>query len=219
MRLIFVRHGESVANLLREFSNTGDKHPLTENGRSQVIELADRFSGLKIDRIYCSPLLRARQSAEILSQRLDAGCDVSPALAEYDVGDYEGRSDEAAWDHYLSVSADWMERGLWNSRLPNGESFDDIAGRFQPFINRLRCSESEATYLLVGHGGLFRCMLPLVLQNVDYSWSRQSDIGHVSWVEAKRHGPSLVCTRWDEREVLPTEFLVGPNFRPTADSS
>ncbi|NMF56882.1 histidine phosphatase family protein [Pseudanabaena yagii] len=59
LKLYFVRHGESIANLLHEFSNTGCKHPLTENGINQAKLLADQLSGLQITQIYSSPILRA----------------------------------------------------------------------------------------------------------------------------------------------------------------
>ena len=51
MKLCFVRHGESIANLLREFSNSGIKHPLTERGVEQARTLAQKLSGIPFDVI------------------------------------------------------------------------------------------------------------------------------------------------------------------------
>ena len=54
MILYFVRHGESTAYLLKEFSNHGEKHPLTESGIRQAHALAASLSGEEFERIYTS---------------------------------------------------------------------------------------------------------------------------------------------------------------------
>ncbi|RIK26407.1 MAG: hypothetical protein DCC52_10270 [Chloroflexi bacterium] len=68
MRFYFVRHGESEANVTREFSNDNRvKHPLTANGRAQAQALAEQLRATEFAALYASPLLRARQTAEILN--------------------------------------------------------------------------------------------------------------------------------------------------------
>ena len=89
--LYFVRHGESEANVLHVFSNRELVHGLTDTGRAQVQALADQLAGVRFDAFYTSPILRARQSAQIVSDRLGLPFEVTPALAEYDVGILEGR--------------------------------------------------------------------------------------------------------------------------------
>ena len=46
MKIYFVRHGESVANLLHEFSNRGFKHGLTERGFQQAEQLSQKLRGI-----------------------------------------------------------------------------------------------------------------------------------------------------------------------------
>jgi broad specificity phosphatase PhoE len=58
MRIYFVRHGESEANLLNVFSNTGVKHPLTARGLAQVEALAERLQDAGITAIFT---LRSRR--------------------------------------------------------------------------------------------------------------------------------------------------------------
>jgi len=88
MRLYFVRHGESTANLLREFSNSGFKHPLTEKGVEQARAVARALSGLQVEQIYSSPVMRAVQTAQILAESLQAPLEVTEALREWNVGIY-----------------------------------------------------------------------------------------------------------------------------------
>ena len=79
MKLYFVRHGESEANVLQVISNRGWMHPLTEKGRQQANTLAEKLRGAGITKIYTSPLRRAVETAEILSRSLaDAPPSVEP---------------------------------------------------------------------------------------------------------------------------------------------
>ncbi|GAA5008278.1 histidine phosphatase family protein [Actinopolymorpha pittospori] len=163
-RLIFVRHGESEANLLHVFSNRGTKHGLTANGRGQALELARRLAGASVARIYTSPLLRAVQTAQILSRRLDVEVGPAEALCEYDVGAYEGSDDPAHWREYEEVLNTWTLAGEWDRRVGGGESYRDIKHRFAPFVEQV--TAMSGVTVLVGHGGLYRCMLRVVLTNV-----------------------------------------------------
>ncbi len=172
MKIVFLRHGQSEANLL-----------LT------------------------SPIPRAVESAEILSEQLGAPIVQRNELREYDVGIYEGASDEAAWEHHHEVFDDWTARGNWNSRTPGGESFHEIVTRFASLLNEFRETHVDGSYVLVGHAGLYRTALPFVLQNVDYSWTRQVEIVNGGTIVAERKGASFICTRWQEKLVAPNEFL------------
>ena len=202
MKLVFVRHGESEANLLREFSNRGLKHGLTPTGRQQAARLARTLHPILASKIYASPLLRAVQTAEILSNKLDIPFEITTALREYDCGILEGRSDEKSWQLYEVVFEAWLN-GDWTQRIEQGESFVDIQQRFVPFIKRLvrTYGESGKSIVLVGHGGLYRCMLPLVLTNIDFDFVRQHSIPHTASIIAKTKPEGLVCSNWGDTSL------------------
>jgi broad specificity phosphatase PhoE len=199
MKLYFARHGESEANLLRVFSNRGLKHGLTEKGRAQARILARTLEPASITGLFSSPLLRAVQTAEIVAEVLGLNYEITDALREYDCGVWEGRYDDAGWEEYERVLAAWIERGDWKARLEGGESFDDMRVRFVPFVERLveRYGDSPTGFGLIGHGGLYRCMLPLVLENVDHDFALKHSIGHTGLVGAEQQGGRLICTSWD----------------------
>ena len=71
MRLYFARHGESLANTTRTFSNRDPWHPLTERGEQQAAELAETLAPEGIGRIFSSPAARAQQTAGIVGVRSD----------------------------------------------------------------------------------------------------------------------------------------------------
>lgn len=97
MRIYFVRHGESQANLLHEISNRGLQHGLTRQGREQALTLARHLQSLSIACIYSSPLLRAIETSILIANQLGLDYEVVAALREYDCGIVEGRSDEVGW--------------------------------------------------------------------------------------------------------------------------
>lgn len=198
--LYFVRHGESIANRRREFANRGKGPELTELGCRQAAITGSRLADKDIVRIYSSPLRRARQSADIIAKILDTNVTETEALREYDVGSFEGTADQSHWEEYLQTEDDWLLRRLWHCRNGGGESYIDIDRRFTPFISTVCQEKDSGSFILVGHGGLFRVMLPRVLVNISYSFSHANVLGHGSYATAAFSNQALRCIEWDGRE-------------------
>ena len=199
MNIYFTRHGESEANLLREHSNRGFKHPLTVKGREQAAALAQRLANIPVARLFTSPIMRTVQTAEILSGTLGLPYEITDALREYDCGILEGRADEAAWQLHFAVFDAWVHQKDWERRIESGESFIAIRNRFVPFIERLiaEYGESPANIVLVGHGGLYRCMLPLVLANADSDFVLQQPMGNTACIVAETRPEGLILIKWE----------------------
>jgi probable phosphoglycerate mutase len=198
MRLYFARHGQSEANLLQEFSNRGIKHGLTEKGKTQAAELAARLKGVSIARIYSSPLLRAAQTAAILSAELGVPWEATEALREFDVGVFEGRSDADSWEAFEELLDAWFNRHEWERRIEGGESFQDIQARFTPFIQDILAKDwpADCGVALVGHGGLYISMLPIVLKNVNHQSGFLRKLDNTDIVIAEAQAGGLVCLSW-----------------------
>lgn len=198
MKFYFVRHGESEANILHEVSNRGFKHPLTENGRQQALALAQNLRGIPVARLFTSPLMRAVQTAEILAETCETRPETADALREYDCGILEGRSDEECWRTHTALRESWLNDHRWEQRHEGGESFFDIRDRFVPFIEGLihEYRATQANIILVGHGGTYVCMLPLILNNVGFE--RVSELGflHTGAVITEWTPGGLTCRSW-----------------------
>ena len=200
-QLYFARHGESEANVLGVISNRGSQHGLTDKGRRQAIELASGLKGSGATRICASPLLRARQTAEALASVLGLDYEVTDALREFDCGIAEGRSDPASWELHRRVMEDWLQHGQLGARIEGGESYYDIRERFVPFIESLLDGMGEAdASILVGHGGLYHCMLPQILANVHYAAARP--FPNAAYVLAEARSEGLVCVEWCGTPVM-----------------
>lgn len=198
MHLYFVRHGESEANILRVISNRTLPHGLTETGRLQAIALAETLKSVPVTAIYSSPILRAVQTSEILSQALGVRFETTDALREYDCGVLEGRSDEEAWQQQTEIFRQWFTEHNPGYHFDGGESLDDIKARFVPFIDRLVEAHryTEHVVILVGHGGAFYAMLPQILMNVSYEFALARPFRNTACVIAEFSSLGLVCREW-----------------------
>jgi 2,3-bisphosphoglycerate-dependent phosphoglycerate mutase len=198
MRLYFVRHGESEANLAKVFSNRGFQHPLTPKGITQAEALAVQLAGHQITQIYSSPLLRAVQTAEILAQACAAPVAITDALREWDVGIFEGTHDPRGWELHRQVQEDWFVHKLLDHSMPEGESFLDIQARFVPFIRQLVQAQACASdaVALVGHGGLYHAMLPGLLQNISYDLMMRYPFANTAYALAESGPDGLFCREW-----------------------
>lgn len=198
MKLYFVRHGQSEANLLHEFSNSGLKHPLTEQGREQARQLALSFSGEPIERIYSSPVLRAVQTAQVLSAALQAPLEITEALREWSVGQYEGTTDPVGWEMHRQVQQDWFFAQKYDSKMPGGENFYEIRARFGALIEQLiaNANDSDRRVICVAHGGLYIAMLPIFINNIDHDFAIQQGFPYTGRVETELRPEGLVCLSW-----------------------
>lgn len=80
MKVYFVRHGETNSNLQKSGGNFNDR--LTEVGREQVQELANRIYGISIDIILASPHKRTKETAEIIVEKINKEIKVVSLLGE-----------------------------------------------------------------------------------------------------------------------------------------
>src|SRR5436190_1312043 len=87
--LLLVRHGETDWNAAGRLQGHTDR-PLNEYGRRQAKELADRLAGEGADAIYASDLSRAKETAEIVGERLGLTVVIDADLREKNWGSWEG---------------------------------------------------------------------------------------------------------------------------------
>jgi probable phosphoglycerate mutase len=198
VQVLFIRHGESEANVLNLISNRGRRHGLTARGQAQAAALAERLRPVPLAALYHSPLLRAEETAARLAAASGVPAQPADALREYDCGVLEGCSDPASWLRYETVLVMWLRRGDHDHRPEGGESFNDIRARFVPFVASFVAQHAgtAATVALVAHGGLYRLMLPLVLANVTTAFAMETPIPNTGVVVAETRGGQLVGVDW-----------------------
>ena len=138
-----VRHGETDWNALNMVLGRTDM-PLNAKGMEQAEEIARSLKNKTIDVFLCSPLCRARQTADAISSETGIGYKIDGRLIEQDFGRFEGvdRSDR----EYQAAKREYFVR------YPGGESFFDLVARVYPLLEEL----GDTNALLVTHGGICR---------------------------------------------------------------
>jgi len=204
MRILFARHAESEANVNRIYSNRGWKHPLTNVGLQQAAALAKALSTQNITAIYTSPIQRAVQTAQAISDATGIPRKIEPASREYDVGIYEDRDHASGAHDYDTIANRWIAGDL-DCRIQGGESCREIRARFVPFIQRLVqtfSTQPSPTLILVSHGGTLRHALPAVLSNLTDAQAASRTLKNTDYVEAHLRDQELVCVRWAEESFI-----------------
>jgi probable phosphoglycerate mutase len=167
-QLIWARHGQNEANLTRTLSFRVYDRDLTERGRRQACDLAESLAGRgTAARIVCSPLKRARQTADIVAARLRLpGASEYEELREVNVGSLDGRGDDEAWSVYTQILQAWRA-GDPATRFPGGESLPELAGRLRRVMLSLAGPGPGADVVIVAHGASIRSALPVLTGTPD----------------------------------------------------
>ncbi len=149
-RLLLLRHGET------EWSKNG-RHTgrtdldLTEEGRKQAKLAAEALDILQLrdPLVVSSPRHRALVTAELAGLTVD---EVSPVLAEWDYGDYEGLTTA----QIRETVPDWM---VWTHGCPGGESVEAVSERADRAVALALSHTPTRDVVFVGHGHFSRAML------------------------------------------------------------
>jgi broad specificity phosphatase PhoE len=151
------RHGQTAYNAEGRFQGHLPV-PLDDTGRAQAAELAETAAGVGLRSLWCSPLARARETADIVAARIGLEPVEDARFAETDTGDWTGRS-------FAEIRAEDPEgfRRFEVSdpafRYPGGESFAEQSDRVQAGLRDLRAAPGALPALVVCHRGVIRLAL------------------------------------------------------------
>jgi len=135
------RHGETAWTVSGQHTGTTDLE-LTVQGERNAQSLRKRLNGLYFARVLSSPLQRARRTSELAGFGITA--EIDRDLAEWNYGEYEGlRTSEI-----LTGRPDWQ---LFRDGCPGGESPEQIGGRADRVVSRLRAINGDVLLFSSGH--------------------------------------------------------------------
>ncbi len=195
--LIYVmRHGESAVNVKRIIKCRELDGDLTPDGQAQARSAGAWLADKGIQRIRHSPMHRAVQTAAIVGDALKLTPILDEQLREWDCGDLEGQSGDAAWEAWNVVHQQWRQHIL-DAACPGGETFGDALLRMT-----LALRDAQSTELLVTHGGIGICVIPYLcvnaaaLQRIDY-------LSYTGIVVLERYDADrYICQSWNLVEHL-----------------
>ncbi len=153
--LLLIRHALTELTGKKMIGWTPGVH-LSEKGRAQAEQLAQRLSAVPVTSIYSSPLERCRETAEPLAAFKGLDIHVAPDIGEIRVGEWTGRP-----------LAQLARTKLWRSiqqspstaRFPGGETLLEVQERAVGEVTRLMQEHPRGVVALVSHGDPIRLLL------------------------------------------------------------
>ena len=146
-RILLVRHGQSTWNALGKWQGRADP-PLSPLGQQQAASAAARI-GI-VDAVIASPLVRARQTAEIIAEGIGVGpVDTDNRLIETDAGDWTGLT----FHEIRTGWPGWLDQHRWPD---NFEKEIDIVARMAEALIDIAARHPDASVVAVTHSGAMR---------------------------------------------------------------
>ncbi len=149
MKIYIIRHGETDWNQQRRFQGRTDI-PLNENGRQVAEWTRDGLKDVAFDVVYTSPLLRAKETAEIITGDRNIPIIEDERIIEMSFGSYEG-IDSKLQDENLKKFFKEPEHYM---APEGGESIEEVMQRTKTFLEELFANEiyQNGTILISTHG-------------------------------------------------------------------
>jgi broad specificity phosphatase PhoE len=156
-----VRHGDTPQAAEGVFCGELDPS-LTDHGRMQAERVGQAAASLGLIALYCSPKLRARQTAEPVVRATGLVPAVESGLREIAYGRWEGLKENDVRANEPAAFAAWHDDPSLVSP-PGGETAYDIAARAMPVITRVRDRHESGHVMLVSHKATVRVIVCALL--------------------------------------------------------
>ncbi len=155
--------------------------PLSASGETAAAELASKFKGITLDRVYCGPLLRVRRTAELIvrESRSDQAV-VTDRLNDINCGVWEGMKVSDVIEKFPMEFEKWRKFPA-DFTFPDGESVSEVASRAHEFFNEVVSGGGIETIAFVTH----RLVINAIILNalgigLDKFWSFRYDTCSIS---------------------------------------
>ena len=169
--IYLARHGQTAYNLEGRFQGWGDV-PLDQTGRDQARQLAVAVAAVEPVSLVSSNMVRALETATIVSELIGLEPQIDPRFAETETGDWTNRSfadvaaeDPEAFTNFVELEADWG--------FPGGESFATQTARVAAGLEDWRARSNTGATVIICHGNVIR----LALRDAGRDGSERPDNG------------------------------------------
>ena len=150
--IYLTRHDQTDWNVQKKVMGRCDE-PLNEKGREQARQTKELLSNIAFDLIICSPLLRAKETAQIIEQDRNIKIEYDDRIIERDFGELEGLETKAFdfdgfWNYYK------------NNTYDKAENIQEFFNRIYVFLDDICTKYADKNILIVAHGGVsipFNC--------------------------------------------------------------
>ncbi len=189
--IIFVRHGQSIGNLRKEFLGNCDLD-LSELGYKQAECMAEYVAAhYSVNKIYSSDLLRAYHTAEAAAKKLHLPIIKEPKLREIYAGDWERKTFAELENKYSKEYQIWLS-DIGHAKCTNGESIRELKNRVLPCVEKIAEDNDGKTVLIVTHATVLR-VLECVWRGAELDemknlpWMRNSSVSVITYENKAWH--------------------------------
>ncbi|WP_066040227.1 histidine phosphatase family protein [Herbiconiux solani] len=218
MRLLLIRHGQTIDNVRGELGTAIPGPGLTALGRAQAAAIPQALEGVPIDAIFASVMVRTQETAAPLAAARGLTPVVLDGLQEITAGDLEGRSDKEAVRTYLTTLFAWWTD--FSARIPGGEDGTEFYARYDRAVAAIRELHPDATVAIFSHGAAIRTWAAWSSENVDAEFSRTHGLENTGMVTLESTETGWVMVDWHEDplggDALEDESAPDPTGEPVA---
>lgn len=147
MKIYYVRHGQTDYNLAKKMQGGGTEKELNETGIRQAYQTKKELENVKYDIVICSPMKRAKQTAEIINEERNIPIIIDERIRERRLGEYEEKD-----------VTEETEKNIWdykaNNNIQGGENLYDFEKRIMGFLEDIKKKYDNKKILIVAHGGV-----------------------------------------------------------------
>ncbi|MEE9239876.1 MAG: histidine phosphatase family protein [bacterium] len=162
MLLYLLRHGETAWNVERRIQGVSDT-PLNEVGRAQSQALITPLQGRPFTALYTSPLVRARQTADVLAAALRLEVREDPRLAELDQGELEGMNFDQIEERFNGFLDTWRTAPA-DIQMPGGENLHQLQARAWAAVEEIQAAHPEEMVIAVSHNLAISTLLCRIME-------------------------------------------------------
>ena len=193
IRLFLLRHGETASSISGQYVGSGSDIPLTPGGVKMAEQFAEAYKSHDWKAVYCSPLLRTRQTLAPLQTSLTCPVHFREGLKEIDYGEWELKSQE----EIKAVNPEAMKKFHENGDVfspPGGETAITVLNRVTEVLKEAKKENVDGDILFVSHRTTLRVLLCSLLgvELKRYRKSFEYLVCSISMLELRNEGALLV---------------------------
>ncbi len=159
MKIYLIRHGETTGDIEDRFGGDYDDH-LTEKGQKQALELTQNLKDKGIEKIFTSPLIRAKETSDTLQKALGVEVEVVETLRERNqYGVLTGMVKAEAKDKHPELVEGLRD---FHNTIEGAENYEDFKVRILETLNNIS-GQDLSCVAIVTHGGPIKTILRIIL--------------------------------------------------------
>ena len=189
MRIYLIRHGQTTGDVEDRYGGAYDDD-LSDKGKIQAHELANRLDNSGIQIFYCSPMIRAQQTAKILKTKLSCEVKTIENLKERNKnGILTGMTKDEAKIKYPKLVEELKD---YRNQIQGAEAQEDFVERIKKAFKEVTSFENYSTIGIVTHGGPIWAVFSDILND-----SGIVDIADCAYAILDKEGQKLTLERLD----------------------